>query len=63
MANVPMPRGEIVVDIRGRTNLARVRSPEHRHTRYHAEEHEDGTIEFLAGPHRTGTRRQRPEAT
>jgi hypothetical protein len=75
MANVSMPRGEIVVDRRGRTNLARVRSPEHQHDRYHAEEHDDGTIvltplltftpagleEFLADPHKTGTRRQRPD--
>jgi hypothetical protein len=75
MSNVPIPKGEIVVDDRGRTSLARVRSQEHRYDRYHAEELENGTIvltplitftpagldEFLADPNRSGTRRQRPE--
>jgi hypothetical protein len=37
-----VPRGEIVVDDRGRTTLARVRK--HTFTRYLAQELEDGTI-------------------
>jgi hypothetical protein len=42
MPNVAMPKGEIVVDARGRTTLARVRKQ--KHDRYLAEEHPDGTI-------------------
>lgn len=35
-------RGEVDVDERGRTSLARVRR--HKHARYIAEEYEDGTL-------------------
>jgi hypothetical protein len=42
MAGTAVPQGEIVVDSRGRTNLARVRTQ--CWDRYLAAEHEDGTI-------------------
>lgn len=42
MATVPAPKGQIIVDSRGRTNLGRVRS--HDYDRYFAVEHESGTI-------------------
>jgi hypothetical protein len=42
MVNVAVPRGEIVVDSRGRTSLARVRTRDF--ARYLAAEDEDGTI-------------------
>jgi len=42
MANVALPKGEIVVDARGRTSLARVRDQEF--TRYLVDEHADGTL-------------------
>lgn len=42
MVNIAIPPGEIVVDSRGRTSLARVRT--HDYDRYLAREHEDGTI-------------------
>jgi hypothetical protein len=42
MSNTAVPRGEIVVDDRGRTSLAKVRT--RQFTRYLADEHEDGTI-------------------
>ena len=42
MANVATPRGQIVVDDRGRTSLQKVRRQ--RHDRYTCTEHPDGTI-------------------
>jgi hypothetical protein len=42
MANVATPRGEIVVDSRGRTSLARVRT--HAYNRYTVTEDDDGRI-------------------
>jgi hypothetical protein len=72
MANVAIPPGEIVVDSRGRTSLARVRTQDF--DRYFVREHEDGTLvltpqitftpagldEFLADPHELGARRGHP---
>lgn len=42
MTNTAVPKGEVVVDSRGRTSLARVRSK--RFDRYLAQEREDGTL-------------------
>jgi hypothetical protein len=72
MANMAIPKGEIIVDSRGRTSLARV--CDKLYGRYLVETFPDGKIvltpavivavrdldKFLDNPEASGTRRERP---